>query len=273
MINNTLQVSENFFSVQAEGWTTGIPAYFIRLTGCNLSCGFSKQGIKSLNDSLTEKKRGGNDHEYADLYKEKKATWVCDSASVWLKGKATPFKDIIENWKNLNIFDWIKDQTVHIIWTGGEPTLPGHQKAIVQFLNFLTDEHNIVPFNEIETNGTTFINDDLFYKLDQINCSAKLANSGMSEEQRINPDAIERIMKHDNYWFKFVVSNEDDIKEIIRDYVEPFNIPRMRVILMPAMDKQSEFFDATRFVLEMSKKYGYTGLTRLQLCWGEVTGV
>lgn len=273
MVNDTLQISEKFLSCQLEGWTTGIPAYFIRLTGCNLSCGFSKKGIKSLNDSLTEKKRGGNDHEFADLYREGKATWVCDSASVWLKGKKTPFSDLVDDWKSQNIFDRVKSQNIHLIWTGGEPTLPGHQKAISKFLDYIYDTHHVLPFNEIETNGTTYINKELFSKLNQINCSAKLTNSGMAEFDRINPEAIKRIMEHDNYWFKFVVYNEDDIKEFIRDYVEPFEIPTMRVIMMPAMDKQSQFFDRTKWVFEMSKKYGFTGLTRLQLCYGEVTGV
>ena len=34
-----LKLSEGFYSVQAEGVTTGIPAYFVRLEGCNLICG------------------------------------------------------------------------------------------------------------------------------------------------------------------------------------------------------------------------------------------
>ena len=34
---STLQVSEDFYSVQLEGHSQGIPAYFIRLQGCNLT--------------------------------------------------------------------------------------------------------------------------------------------------------------------------------------------------------------------------------------------
>ena len=35
-----LQLAEIFYSVQGEGTWTGTPAVFVRLAGCNLSCGF-----------------------------------------------------------------------------------------------------------------------------------------------------------------------------------------------------------------------------------------
>lgn len=35
-----LKVNEIFYSIQGEGANTGIPAVFIRLSGCNLSCDF-----------------------------------------------------------------------------------------------------------------------------------------------------------------------------------------------------------------------------------------
>lgn len=35
-----LQLSEIFYSIQGEGTHVGIPAVFVRLAGCNLSCGF-----------------------------------------------------------------------------------------------------------------------------------------------------------------------------------------------------------------------------------------
>ena len=56
--------------------------------------------------------------------------------------------------------------------------------------------------------------------LDQINCSVKLANSGMPKNRRISPGALERIMSHDNYWFKFVISTEDCLKEIEEDFLK-----------------------------------------------------
>lgn len=129
-------------------------------------------------------------------------------------------------------------------------------------------------FNEIETNGTQYIEDDLFNELDQINCSVKLANSGMDSMVRIQSDALERIMEHDGYWFKFVISNEDDMKEIEEDFVKPFNINPSRVLMMPGLDKRKDYHERTLFCMEMAKKYGYVGLTRLHVsAWDQTTGV
>jgi len=54
-----LHVSEKFYSIQGEGQTIGIPAVFLRLTGCNLDC-----------------------------------TW-CDSVEVWKKGNKEKFEHIL----------------------------------------------------------------------------------------------------------------------------------------------------------------------------------
>ena len=126
---------------------------------------------------------------------------------------------------------------------------------------------------EIETNGTKYIG-ELFDILSQINCSAKLSNSGMSIKQRIVPAAIKRIMEHSNYQFKFVISNEDDIKEMFETYITPFQIPLKRVVCMPGMDSQEQFHERTRWVLEMAKKYKFIGLTRLHIAaWDKACGV
>jgi organic radical activating enzyme len=115
---------------------------------------------------------------------------------------------LIDRWKEQGIYEDIKNRLIHIIWTGGEPTIKGHQEAIVNFHKYWKSIDLSVDlttaYYEIETNGTIYIEDALFKDLDQINCSPKLSNSGMTEKQRIVPVAIERIMEHRNYQFKFV---------------------------------------------------------------------
>src|SRR5690606_24500887 len=126
----------------------------------------------------------------------------------------------------------------------------------------------------IETNGTVYIKDELFYLMSQINCSPKLQNSGMSEKRRVVPEAIKRIMEHENYQFKFVISTEEDVHEIFRDFIEPFNIPLKNVVCMPGLDDQVDFHERTQFVLEMAKKYQFIGLTRLHIsAWDKTLNV
>ena len=286
-----LLISSDFYSVQGEGISSGVPSYFVRLGVCNLTCGMSRKFANQLaKDKLLE------DGEIfkGDLELEGKATWTCDSTSQWLwRGEDKDFQYLIDRWKEQGIYDDIKNGLIHIIWTGGEPTIKGHQEAIVNFhkywksvdsdidlYDFDNPEYDVLYYsddqfyNEIETNGTVVIEDNLFQLLNQINCSPKLANSGLDAKQRINPDAIKRIMEHSNYQFKFVISNEEDIVEMFRDFVEPFNIPLKNVVCMPGLDDAANFEERTQFVLEMAKKYKFRGLTRLHIAaWNKTLNV
>jgi len=191
---NKLLISSDFYSVQGEGISSGVPSYFVRFGVCNLTCGMSRMFTNKL----------------------------------------------------------MKEQTLE----DGEI--------------FVGD----TPYSEIETNGTIYIGDELFNQLDQINCSPKLANSGMTEKQRIVPAAIKRIMEHKNYQFKFVISTEEDVQELFRDFVVPFNIPLKNVVCMPGLDDAAEFEERTQFCLEMAKKYRFRGLTRLHIAaWNKTLNV
>ena len=273
MTSPILNLAEKFENNQCEGHTTGYPAYFIRLKGCNFHCGIGSKHIKEIQDAGRNNTDSGT--FIGQLHKEGSATWTCDTAPLWLFGDKTPFQEIVDDWKKLDIFEWVKEGRVHIIWSGGEPTILKHQKSIIECLDWLhADDKFPQTYNEVETNGSFYLEPKFFEWMQQINCSAKLANSGMSKEKRIVPAALNRIMEHPNYWFKFVISEEKDVEEIIRDYITPFNIPWSRTILMPGLDDREDFHERTRFCLEMAKKYGFIGLTRLHVsCWNKCVGV
>ena len=96
----------------------------------------------------------------------------------------------------------------------------------------------------------------------------------MPYKKRFDETALKRIMMHSNYWFKFVISDELDMQEIRQDFIEHLNIPTNRVLMMPGLDHQDNFHERTEFCLQMAKKYGYTGLTRLHIsAWNLTTGV
>ena len=294
VVADRLLISSDFFSIQGEGKTTGVPSYFVRLGTCNLHCGMSKIFTNKL---VKEKLLEDGEIFKGDLEVEGKASWTCDSTSQWLwRGVNEDFQYLVDRWKEQGLYEDIKSGVVHIIWTGGEPTLPKHQKAICNYNTHLaqlpenldelrgwrslTDESEIEHslllgmFQEIETNGTIYIGDDLFYILDQINCSPKLSNSGMTTKQRIVPEAVKRIMEHSNYQFKFVISSEEDVEELFRDFVVPFNIPLQKVCCMPGLDSQSNFHERTQFVMEMAKKYRFIGMSRMHIsAWDKTLDV
>jgi organic radical activating enzyme len=295
-MKDKLLISSDFYSCQGEGISTGIPSYFVRLGNCNLTCGMSRLFTNNL---LKQKNLEDGEVFKGDLEQEGKATWTCDSTSQWLwRGEEQEFQYLIDRWKEQDIYEDVKNGVIHIIWTGGEPTIKGHQEAIVNFHKYLLEQDidkenpkylkqwsvtgidsgrlhkHLNTFDEIETNGTVYIGNDLFFILNQINCSPKLSNSGMTEKQRINPEAIKRIMEHSNYQFKFVVSTEDDIREMFDTYVNPFGIPLKNVVCMPGMDSQDQYHERTNFILEMGKKYRFRALSRLHIsAWDKTLNV
>jgi 7-carboxy-7-deazaguanine synthase len=274
-----LLISSDFYSVQGEGISSGIPSYFVRLGVCNLSCGMSR---KQLNEVTKAKELEDGEIFVGDLQAQGLASWTCDSTSQWAwRGEDKDFQYLIDRWKEQGIYQEVRNGTIRIIWTGGEPTIKQHQQAINNFTEYWmnfdvkeTDDTDYYPYYEIETNGTIEIDKDLFDYLDQINCSPKLANSGMTAKQRIVPEAIERIMEHRNYQFKFVISTEEDVNEMFRDFIVPFNIPLRNVVAMPGLDSQDDFHERTQFVMEMVLSSQFRGLTRLHIsAWDKTLNV
>ena len=78
-----LIIAEDFYSVQGEGPTTGVPAYFIRLRDCNLTCGASSVKLKEIKDAGEGNTDSGSFK--GDLHEEGKATWTCDTLPVWAR--------------------------------------------------------------------------------------------------------------------------------------------------------------------------------------------
>ena len=274
-----MKLSEAFYSIQGEGSTCGVPSVFIRVADCNLLCGGPK-------GCLIGKSIEG-----------KSCSWWCDSWVVWKQGVEIANEQMLEKLQSLNIKEEVDvvqgliDGTIHFVWTGGEPTLEKNRKDIESFMNFWDTLYpDNSSFHEIETNGTiccpaiqhnvgkrtgSFEMPLCFYSLfDQINCSPKLANSGMKKVVRIVPEAIDQIRKHHNGWFKFVINFEEDIQEIKETYLKPFGIEAKKVILMPGVDNAKDLPEVTRFLYEMCKKYGYRGVTRGHiLAWNKTVGV
>jgi len=245
-----IAVAEMFYSIQGEGATMGVPAVFLRLAGCNLMCG----GYGTENDKALH---GG-------------ARWRCDTIEVWRSGNTMTVEDLVTLFKSEGLIDRINKQKAHLVITGGEPVLQGD--ALVMFIEELLLQCPNV-YIELETNGTV-IHEDLFDRVDQINCSPKLANSGMPFEKRIVRQTLEHLNgKGLNTFFKFVVENHSDLCEV-NLIVMTGLLAVNRVYLMPAADNRGRLSEIAPIVAEMCKVEGYRFSTRLQIeLWNTCTGV
>lgn len=235
MKQNTLNVAETFFSIQGEGQTAGIPAVFLRLSGCNLLCN---------------------------------AKWRCDTIEVWQKGQNTGFDRVLSREQREALA-----RGAHLVITGGEPLL--QQLAIVDFLLWFASSFGWRPIVEVETNGTICPSEDMKKIVTYWNISPKLSNSGEPVHKRINEVALAmffNLVGVRSVMYKFVINDEGDALEMIQDYAEHINFSR--IWLMPAGASQQELAITRPLVADMCKQHLFKYSDRLQVAiWNKATGV
>jgi len=244
MNQDKLPIAESFYSLQGEGMTTGYPAVFVRLAGCNLMCGGQgTQFDKELHNG---------------------ATWRCDTIEVWMNGKMKPFEDCLD----IESLEALKNGA-NLIITGGEPMM--NQDRIVAFMDFLLAHYNLTPYLEIETNGTVLPSEDMKRVVSQWNCSPKLTNSGNEKTIRYKLEVLQELNKL-NTQFKFVISDLRDFQELSEDFI-PF-LDKNKIWLMPAGENQ-ELLDISKPVVADICKQHYLKMTnRLHIeIWNKKTGV
>lgn len=247
-----IRVSEIFDSLQGEGSTMGMPSIFLRLTGCNLMCGgYGTEKDGKLHDG---------------------ATWRCDTIEVWKKGERYEAQKLasllVERFKNKFIAG------SQLIITGGEPML--QQKALPTFIEMLNQLSGVRVRIEVETNGTVPISSEFDKYVSQYNVSPKLSNSGMPKNKRIK-EALKDYVKSAHTGksiFKFVVTDSQDVDEMMNDFIIPFKIPKSCIYLMPGCSTQEQFQNVAPMVAEVANKNGFHFSSRLQInLWNQTTGV
>ena len=245
-LNNHLVVSEQFYSIQGEGACLGMPAVFLRLAGCNLRClGFSYR------DPATGEHLG------------------CDTKAVWRSGNKLNFHEIIEYWQAQGWLDKLNNGA-HLIITGGEPLI--QQASLVDFIKQL--DFHCKPFIEIETNATIKPVDFLMTRITQFNVSPKLSNSGETQAKAYHPEVLATFSNSDNAHFKFVISTQQDVDEVIKNFVQPLQLQPKNIWLMPEGGTAAEITEKQPWLVERCKQHLFNFTPRLQVAiWGEVTGV
>ena len=214
-----LKVSELFYSIQGEGRYMGVPSVFLRVFGCNFTCG----GFGMPRGQLSNERNEIQAEKFTDYKTLPLVSTGCDSYASW----DPRFKNLSPVLSTDRIVVKILDllptgywQDEHLVITGGEPLL-GWQRSYPDLLSHKFMDHlNHITF---ETNGTQKLSDD-FYKYLQswlsngdreitFSVSAKLPNSGESWSDAIKPDVVCQYQELGYAYLKLVVATEEDIED------------------------------------------------------------
>lgn len=148
------------------------------------------------------------------------------------------------------------------VFTGGEPLV--QEKAWVELMRILDEAVPARPWFEVESNGTLLPSVDFLERVDQLNISPKLANSGMTRETRLHPEVLRVLVATGKADFKFVVGSEEDLAEIC-DLVEEVSMPADRVFLMPLASTVAALEETQLRVSNWALEKGFRYSDRLHL--------
>lgn len=179
-----MQISEIFYSIQGEGPHIGVPAIFLRLSGCNLRC-----------------------------------VW-CDSKFTWnmKSGKQMSTKQIIKALKKYPCKHLIITGGEPLLQQSAIRELLEELNSD-NSLSTKKSTKSHTYFIEIETSGS--IQPQINELINQYNCSPKLSNS---KNRQINYQLSLPKFPKEKTWYKFVVDQPSDlgeIKKFIKDHKLP----------------------------------------------------
>ena len=222
-----MKISELFFSIQGEGELTGIPSVFVRTSGCNLRC------------------------RWCDT---KYASWKPEGENVTIN-------DLLEKVCSY--------PARHVVISGGEPMIA---KGIKDFTRLLKESGKHIT---IETAGTIAPNG---IQCDLASLSPKLSDStpkegdiskewiDRHESKRLDYGILSEWVNSYNFQLKFVVSKEEEIKEIqnVISRIEGKIIPE-KVLLMPEGVDPDTLRSRYDLLIDLCKENGYRLCNRLHI--------
>jgi 7-carboxy-7-deazaguanine synthase len=231
-------IHEIYLSLSGEGITTGIPTVFVRLAGCSLRCGSTKDGRK---------------------------LW-CDTGYALSPKSGEPLS---QNEIIAKINELVPKNGAQILITGGEP-LEGENRLTTTQLckDYATICHDRNhPYPRIETNGAEPIKNlnNMVFTLDY-----KLPGSGMEEKMCLENLTILRERKNPFDELKFVVRDRFDFDRSIH-IVHKFN-PDCHILFSPVSGElQPE--DLAEWIKNESIPKSRLSLQIHKILWGDKKGV
>ena len=200
---------------------------------------------------------------------------LCNLACIWCDSKYTwdwthydPAEQIIEMSIDAIAEEIAGFHCKHLVVTGGEPMIQHNQ--LVHLLGELKRSGYYI---EVETNGTIIPCSDTVSVVDLWSVSPKLENSGNSLLSREVPEAYRFFRSLPSSYFKYVVQNKDDIKEVERE-IQKYDFNSSKIVLMPEARDRETLIKRSAWLVELCKSRGYAFSLRLQtLLWGNKRGV
>ena len=179
-----------------------------------------------------------------------------------------------EMWLGTVLADVRSRGSTHVVVTGGEP-------MISPMISLLTSRLKELGLHiTIETAGTVYQS----VTCDLMSISPKLANSTPHQREegkwaaqhdrlRYQPEVLTKLMADHKYQLKFVVSAEEDLKEI-EAVVEETGADRSRVMLMPEGTSTETITERAAWIVEICKRERFRYSPRLHIdIWGDKRGV
>ena len=243
------QGPEIFHTIQGEGASAGCPAVFIRTSRCNLHCIWCDTDHTWNFEGTPWPHQKDGQPGYAKFKKEEVTFEISpqDAADAILQ------------------YDCDR-----VVITGGEPLLQAD--ACLELIQAVRAKRPAAVF-EVETNGTQIPSPELAEAVNQFNVSPKLANSGMKPELRIQPEALRELAALSGSWFKFVVTDPQDLAEI-EVLLDDHGIPASKVILMPEGRNSETLDQRAAWLAETCRNKGFRYGERLHVrLWGDKRGV
>lgn len=232
---------EIFHTLQGEGRSIGQPSVFIRASLCNLHCRWCDTDYTWNWDDMPHPHERDADPSYQKYRREEQIVDLGIEAIV-AAVSAFPCRNYV--------------------FTGGEPLV--QERAWIDLMAALDAIPGAPATYEVETNGTLGPGPAFLARIDQLNVSPKLANSGVPEPMRIKPAVLRALAESGKADFKFVASSPADLDEIL-GLVEGTPLPRDRVFLMPRARTPAELEANQGAVAAMALAQGFRYSDRLHL--------
>ena len=249
----SLPVVELFPALQGEGNRMGVPSFFVRLGGCNLTC----SGFGCIQKSpITNEELSGCDSIHAVNAKHFKHEW----------DHYDDFNELVSDIEDNMIYEDRYGHKPDIVITGGEPMIHHKDDVMINMIEYFHSRGHEI---HIETNGTIPVDFDVFdvYRNVHFTMSVKMSASGEPINKRWRSEVVNEYLRNTkDSIFKFVLSEESLEKEAeeVLDFLK--QVPTYaKVYCMPLGGTKEEVQENAKDVYEFALNNSFNYSDRLHI--------